>query len=100
MQSRKLQFKHRDCKDVSILIQQRPLLVILRNLVDNAVCYADLDSTIEVSAESSDNNCVVVISNQASTFLANDIDKVFNRFGERTPHVMKLADTVAWAFSL
>lgn len=80
MQSRKLQFKHRDCKDVSILIQQRPLLVILRNLVDNAVCYADLDSTIEVSAESSDNNCVVVISNQARTFLANDIDKVFNRF--------------------
>jgi two-component system, OmpR family, heavy metal sensor histidine kinase CusS len=80
MQSRKLQFKHRDCKDVSILIQQRPLLVILRNLVDNAVCYADLDSTIEVFAESSDNNCVVVISNQARTFLANDIDKVFNRF--------------------
>ncbi len=98
MQSRKLQFKHRDCKDVSILIQQRPLLVILRNLVDNAVCYADLDSTIEVSAESSDNNCVVVISNQARTFLLTISIRSSTGFGERTPHVMKLADTVGLGF--
>lgn len=80
MQSRNLQFKPSDRKGVSILIERQPLLVIFRNLVDNAVCYADPGATIEVSVKRLDGNCCVVISNRASTFLATDVDEVFNRF--------------------
>lgn len=80
VQSRKLQFQPSHDRSVTISIERQPLVVILRNLVDNAVCYADPNSTIEVVAERSDRNCFIVVSNQATTFPAKEIDKVFNRF--------------------
>jgi two-component system, OmpR family, heavy metal sensor histidine kinase CusS len=80
MQSRKLQFQPSHDKSVTISIERQPLVVILRNLVDNAVCYADTDSTIEVFVERSGCNCLIVVSNQATTFPVTEIDKVFNRF--------------------
>ncbi len=80
MQSRKLQFQPSHDKSVTILVERQPLVVILRNLVDNAVCYADTDSTIEAFAERSGSDCFIVFSNQATTFPATEIDKVFNRF--------------------
>lgn len=80
VQSRKLQFQPSHDRSVTISIERQPLVVILRNLVDNAVCYADPNSTIEVVAERSGRNCFIVVSNQATTFPAKEIDKVFNRF--------------------
>jgi two-component system sensor histidine kinase QseC len=80
MQSRKLQFQPSHDKNMTISIERQPLVVILRNLVDNSVCYADPDSTIDVFVERSDCNCFIVVSNQAATFPATEIDKVFNRF--------------------
>ncbi len=80
MQSRKLKFQSCHDRSVTILIERQPLVVILRNLVDNAVCYADPDTTIDVFVERSGDDCFMVVSNQATTFPGSEIDKVFNRF--------------------
>jgi two-component system, OmpR family, heavy metal sensor histidine kinase CusS len=80
MQSRKLQFQPSHDRSFTISIERQPLVLILRNLVDNAVYYADTGSTIEVFVERSGCSCFIVVSNQATSFPTTDIDKVFNRF--------------------
>ncbi|QDV47573.1 Sensor kinase CusS [Stieleria neptunia] len=54
--------------------------MLFRNLMDNAVTYADPGSTINLTVEVSPKLLTVRISNPASYFPAGDIDKVFDRF--------------------
>ncbi len=51
-----------------------------RNLVENAVAYADAGSSINISGEHTAKSLVVQISNSARSFPCSDIDKVFERF--------------------
>lgn len=80
MQARILRLNCTNTENLSIFAERQSLLVILRNLIDNAVSYADPSSTIEVSAERNNSNCYLTISNRAEHFVASDIDKVFDRF--------------------
>lgn len=56
------------------------LLIILRNLIRNAVSHCDFNSEIKIEASESDIGCEIVISNFASSFQGPDIEKVFQRF--------------------
>ena len=64
--------------------------MLFRNLVDNAVAYADTESTISIAAQTQSNpeTLVVTLSNPAENFPAAEIAKVFERFwradGSRT----------------
>ena len=65
---------------LAVKTDRQSLTIILRNLIQNAASHADLDSRIEVLASQATLGCLIAISNQASTFPASDIDKVFDRF--------------------
>ncbi len=66
--------------DLMILGQPTAIKMLLRNLIDNALAYADVGSAINISAHESPNSWQVRISNAAQGFPASEIERVFERF--------------------
>ena len=56
------------------------LLLILRNLFDNAVTYADSGGTIDVVATARDGVATLVIGNTGSRLAPREVARVFDRF--------------------
>lgn len=67
-------------EDATVVAPRQPLTMIIRNLIDNAVSYADEGSTIRVTEIETATESCLTISNRASEFSTSDIDKVFTRF--------------------
>jgi len=80
IQMRHLMVENHIPNNLAVNSNRQSLTIILRNLIQNAVSHADLDSRIEVSTKQDSNGCVIAISNLASTFPASDIEQVFDRF--------------------
>ncbi len=56
------------------------ITMLFRNLVDNAISYADTGSTIHVQGHQTPQEATFQLSNSASDFPAGQITKVFERF--------------------
>ncbi|MCX7426236.1 MAG: ATP-binding protein [Planctomycetia bacterium] len=56
------------------------LLLILRNLLDNAVTYADSGGTIDVVAKARDGVATIVIGNTGSRLAPHEVARAFDRF--------------------
>ncbi|HCS53690.1 MAG TPA: PAS domain-containing sensor histidine kinase, partial [Planctomycetaceae bacterium] len=51
-----------------------------RNLIDNAVSYADAGTTITIEAVANQQELTIEVSNTVQDFSSKDIDRVFERF--------------------
>jgi len=71
--------------NLAVNSNRQTLTIILRNLIQNAVSHADLDSRIEVLTRQDSQGCLIAISNVASRVHASDIEKVFDRFWRADP---------------
>ena len=85
IQTRHLMVESNVDNNLAVNSNRQTLTIILRNLIQNAVSHADLNSRIEVSAIQDNFDCLIAISNVASTFPASDIEKVFDRFWRADP---------------
>ncbi|TWT60800.1 ATP-binding protein [Rubinisphaera italica] len=56
------------------------LTILFRNLIDNAVSYADAGTTITIEAVANQQELTIEVSNTAQDFSSKDIDRVFERF--------------------
>ena len=56
------------------------LSIIMSNLLNNAVSYADVGGTIEVIGKTTDNGAMITVANAGCTLLADVIPNVFDRF--------------------
>jgi len=65
---------------VSALAEPHGLLIILRNLLANAVDYADQGGHLWVSTRQREERVEISIANTASRLSPQDIDRVFERF--------------------
>jgi two-component system, OmpR family, heavy metal sensor histidine kinase CusS len=70
---------------LAINTDQQSLTIILRNVLQNAVSHSDVHSSVEISTSEVNLGCLIVVSNRASTFPVDDIDKVFDRFWRADP---------------
>ncbi|MEZ6093941.1 MAG: ATP-binding protein [Pirellulaceae bacterium] len=75
-----IEVKHSLPDGIKTLGDRHSLEIAFRNLLDNAVSYADQNSAIEVSCNESNNFIEIHIRNRASNFPAEQIDNVFERF--------------------
>jgi len=80
VEARKLTLLWEIPEHVTVFACRESLGMILRNLIDNAVNYADVASTINVVANQTESETRLAFSNQATDFPAGEIDKVFTRF--------------------
>ncbi len=64
----------------SVEADPNTLSILFRNLIDNAVSYADAGTTITIEAEANQQELIVEVTNTAQDFLSKDIDRVFERF--------------------
>ncbi|WP_419580283.1 sensor histidine kinase [Stieleria magnilauensis] len=80
---RQLNFKFRIPQFFELKCDPRTVEIILRNLMENAVAYADCESEIDVIAEQSPVVTTIRIANAATGFPAEDISQVFDRFWRR-----------------
>jgi len=74
------------CNRTIVNTDREKLRMILHNLYDNAVTYADPGSTIEIAASSSEETAGISISNAGSSLSPQDVQHVFDRFwrGDRS----------------
>ncbi|MGD0137422.1 MAG: ATP-binding protein [Tepidisphaeraceae bacterium] len=65
-----------------ILIETDPerLLIILQNLFDNAVCYANDAGTVRVTARLDSDRLLIEVANTGSRIAPGDADQLFERF--------------------
>lgn len=77
---RELRVENEVPKSTAVNSDRQSLTIILRNLIENAVSHADRSSLVSVNATRDNANLRITVSNQASSFPAADIDKVFDRF--------------------
>ncbi len=80
IQSRQLSIANEIPKSLAVNSDLQSLTIILRNLIENAVSHADRSSTVRINATLEDANWRIAITNYASSFPTDDIDKVFDRF--------------------
>ncbi len=80
---RQLKFKFQIPQLLSLKCDPRAIEIVLRNLLENALAYADCDSDIDVMAEQSPATTTLRIANAATDFPPEDVSKVFDRFWRR-----------------
>jgi heavy metal sensor kinase len=61
------------------------LRVIVQNVLDNAVTYANAKGQISVSTSGDDGTIVLAVSNMGSNLSAGDVSRVFDRFWRADP---------------
>ena len=78
----KRHMKLNNCLPQSIIIQGNPSLIysIFRNLVDNAINYAGEGTTIDISAEQSDNYWTFRFSDNGVGISEEHLPRIFERF--------------------
>ena len=78
----KRRMKLNNCLPQDIVIQGNPSLIysIFRNLVDNAISYAGEGTTIEISAEETDDNWVFFFSDNGVGIAPKHLPRIFERF--------------------
>ncbi|MDV6033238.1 MAG: GHKL domain-containing protein [Phycisphaera sp. RhM] len=77
---RGLQISHQIEDGVQAFGSEHATRIVVRNLIDNAVSYADTGTTIEIECCQVGDTARLAILNQASQFPAKKIDQVFERF--------------------
>ncbi|MCA9128571.1 MAG: GHKL domain-containing protein [Planctomycetales bacterium] len=80
VQSRQLSVVNEVPKNTAVHLDRQSLTIILRNFIENAVSHADAASQVCVRTIQDHHNCKLAITNCATTFHVDDIEKVFDRF--------------------
>jgi two-component system sensor histidine kinase KdpD len=53
---------------------------VLYNLINNAVIYTPINSTITIKGDSEGNNCIITVEDNGGGFPAGELEKVFEKF--------------------
>ncbi len=78
--SRHLTFDKSDVSPVAVVAPPELLLMVIRNVLDNAVSYVNEKGTIRVTLESRDNAVKLTVANTGSAVSAQQAGEVFERF--------------------
>ncbi len=79
-QSRDIDLGLQHADDVSVTGQPDALLILLRNLVDNAIKYTPAGGTVDVSVRSTDKGPVLMVEDSGPGISPEERERVFSRF--------------------
>ena len=63
-----------------VFVDQRRIEVVMRNLIENATKYADIESPISVTATLEDSNLVVKVEDEGPGIPSEDHERIFKSF--------------------
>jgi two-component system heavy metal sensor histidine kinase CusS len=69
----------------TLITDRGKLRLVIQNVLDNAVTYANDQGQLSVATAAQDNATVVTVSNTGSSLPSEDIDRVFERFWRADP---------------
>ena len=78
--SRKVELRHGEIVQAEVLGDADSLLILLRNLLDNAIRYSPEQSRIQASIRLFDDTAVVTIDDSGPGIPPQDRERVFDRF--------------------